>query len=109
MLVQDNQILDCCQHPGALMWSLLDSESSFMVIVGIIENGKRKILGACAEFRSSPGGRVFYLTSEADGYMRQVGKTGSVDILRERITLLYRAKKLSDPFNFSRISLWEGN
>jgi hypothetical protein len=110
MLIQDDDVLDCCQDPTVLMWSLLDRASYFVVAVGVInEEGKREIVGKCAEFHADPNGTVFYITSDVDGYLRLINKAGGpVDCIRNRIGTLYTKGMLSDPCNFSHIVLWDG-
>jgi hypothetical protein len=110
MLVQDDVILDCCQNPSALMWSLLDDTEDFSVGVGVInEEGKREVVGTCADFHANPGGTVFYLTSEMDGYRRLVNKAGgSVNSVRQRVCHFFNQGYLSDPCDLTHVDLWEG-
>jgi hypothetical protein len=109
ILVQGGCTLDSSQHPSALMWSLLDPEVGFKVAIGVIdEYGHREIVGICAEF-SCYGGDTFYLTSDMDGYMRMINLAEtSVEIIKSRLYQLYSMKRFSDPFNFSKIKLYQG-
>jgi len=108
MLIQDKEVLDCCQDPHALMWSLLE-EKDFCVAVGVInEEGRREIVGTCAEFTTQVGSKVAFLTSPIDGNRRLVSKGGIVACIRERVCLLFRYGLLSDPCNFSRVLMLEG-
>ncbi len=111
MLVQDDKVLDCCQNPNVLMWTLLDAERSFAVALGVInEEGNREICGKCAEFTAKPGSTVFYVTSDMDGYLRLVNNSGgAAEFLRNRVSTLFGRGLLSDPCNFSRVVLWDGN
>jgi hypothetical protein len=91
------------------MWTLLNDDSDFSVGVGVInEEGKREIVGTCAEFRAMTGSTVAYLTSDMDGYRRLVSKGDAADCIRNRICTLYRNGYLSDPCNFSHVTMQEG-
>lgn len=109
MLVQGGEILDCCQNPFGLMWEMLIDDTAFSVGVGVInEEGRREIVGTCAEFHTMPGSVVAYLTSDIDGYCRMVSKGAAADCIHNRICTLYQNGYLSDPCNFSRVILQEG-
>jgi hypothetical protein len=110
MLVQGNEILDCCQSPVALMWTMLSEKENFKVAVGVVnEEGKREIVGTCGEFKTRPNSTVLYLTSEMDGYLRLVSKGDPVGVMRNRVCTLFNKGMLSDPCNLQRVMLWEGD
>jgi|WetSurMetagenome_2_1015567.scaffolds.fasta_scaffold01858_21 hypothetical protein len=110
MLVQDNDVLDCCQSPNALLWTALDPTKNFAVAIGVInEEGQKEVVGTCATFEAKADGTVYYLTSDIDGYMRMVNKAGGpVETIKDRVCFLYKQGYLSDPCNFSKIALVEG-
>ena len=109
MLVQEDDILDVCQDPNFLMWCCIEDNKDFHVAVGVInEEGRREVVGTCADFRAMEGGLVYYITSEMDGYHRMIGKTGAGDLIRNRVCTLYGKGSLSDPCNFQCVHLWEG-
>jgi hypothetical protein len=109
MLVQDGEVLDCCQNPNALMWTLLNDDADFSVAVGVInEEGTREIVGTCAEFKTKPDSTIAYLTSDMDGYRRLVSKGDAADCIRNRVCMLFGAGRLADPCNFSKVEMVEG-
>jgi hypothetical protein len=108
MLVQDARVLDCCQNPTALLWTLLDDSTDFSVAVGIInEFGKREVVGTCAEFRAKVDSKIAYLSGPQDGYRRLVSKGAAAECIRNRVCTLFRGGQLSDPCNFPKVEMLE--
>jgi hypothetical protein len=109
VLVQEGQVIDCAQHPAAMMWAALDPEVSFKVAIGVIDElGHKEIVGVCAEFHKHDGD-TFYLTSDMDGYMRLINRAeDSVEVIKSRVCQLYGMKRFSDPFNFTKVKLYQG-
>ncbi len=110
MLVQGDEVLDCCQNPNALLWTLLNDADDFSVAMGVInEEGKREIVGTCADFKAMAGSTVAHITSDMDGYRRLVCNGAAAECIRNRVCTLYKNGQLDDPCNFARVILQEGN
>lgn len=110
VLIQDGEAVDAAQHPAALLWAGLDENSPFKVAIGVVEEttGHKEIVGVCAEFKKH-GGNSFYVTSDTDGYMRMLtNEDNSIEIVKSRILRLYAMKRFSDPFNFTKVKLYQG-
>jgi hypothetical protein len=92
-----------------MFWTALDPALPFKVAIGVIdETGHREIIGVCAEFKKHDGNN-FYITSDTDGYMRMINDAeDSVEIIKSRMLQLFSMKRFSDPFNFSKIKLYQG-
>jgi hypothetical protein len=108
MLVQEDEILDVCQDPNFLMWCCIEDNKDFHVAVGVInEEGRREVVGTCADFRACPCMSECYITSDVDGFSRLLGKASPSDTVRNRVCTLYCQGKLNDPCCFSKVLMWE--
>ena len=107
ILMQKGRILDTATHPATLLYSAIDTQKNWGVWVGCInEFGKKEVVACVASVRINNTLDVWYITSPLDGYLRMVGRVGTMqELVRERLRILCNNGHFNDLANIHTFDL----
>lgn len=111
LLVQENRVLDISDRPMSLMWSLIDTDEDFSVVMGVKNEFNRcEIIAPVAEYYTGSGSDIWLLTSSLDGEDRQINSSGGAcELLYSRLEALFKAGRFDSPYDYEYILLVEAD
>lgn len=111
LLVQGERVLDISDRPMSLMWSLIDTDDDFSVVLGVKnEWGRCEIISPVADYYTGSGSDIWLLSSPLDGMDRVINSSGGVcELLYKRLETLYKQGRFNDPCDFDYVLLVEAD